>query len=103
LRKQYARTGNPKKDEKSVAVARQWCGNLGKVDNCQVAVFSSLVCGSSAALIDSRLYVPKEWTDDRKRCEKAGIPSDLVFKSKSELALDSIRHDVDALYAGNQD
>jgi SRSO17 transposase len=85
-------TSNPKKGKKSVAAARQWCGNLGKVDNCQTAVFSSLVRGSSATLIDCRLYVPKEWTDDRKRCEDAGIPSDLAFKSKSELALDSIHH-----------
>ncbi|MFA7062500.1 MAG: IS701 family transposase, partial [Pedobacter sp.] len=85
-------TSNPKKGKKSVAVARQWCGNLGKVDNCQTAVFSSLVYGSSATLIDCRLYVPKEWADDHKRCNDAGIPSDLAFKSKSELALDSIHH-----------
>jgi SRSO17 transposase len=85
-------TGIPKKGKKSVAVARQWCGNLGKVDNCQVGVFSSLVRGTSATLIDCRLYVPKEWTDDRKRCDDAGIPDDVVFKSKSQLALESIRH-----------
>ena len=85
-------TSNPKKGKKSVAVARQWCGNLGKVDNCQTVVFSSLVCGSSATLIDCRLYVPKEWTDDLKQCNDAGIPSDLAFKSKSELALYSIHH-----------
>jgi SRSO17 transposase len=85
-------TCNPKKGEKSVAVARQWCGNLGKVENCQVAVFSSLVCESSVSLIDCRLYVPHGWTTDRKRGEKAGIPSDLVFKSKSQLALESIQH-----------
>lgn len=75
-------TSNPKKGEKSVAVARQWCGNLGKVDNCQVAVFSSLVQGASAPLIDCRLYVPQDWTADQKRCKKAGIPSDFVFKSR---------------------
>ena len=85
-------TGNPKKGKKSVAVARQWCGNLGKVDNCQVGVFSSLVRGSSATLIDCRLYVPKEWTDDHDRCDDAGIPDDVVFKSKSQLALDSVKH-----------
>ena len=85
-------TGIPKAGKKSVAVNRQWCGNLGKVDNCQVGVFSSLVLGSSAALVDCRLYVPKEWTDDTDRCRKAGIPKDIVFKSKSRLALDSIQH-----------
>ncbi len=81
-----------KAGKKSVAVHRQWCGTLGKVDNCQVGVFSSLVRGSSAALVDCRLYVPKEWTDDADRCRKAGIPKDIVFKSKSQLALDSIQH-----------
>ncbi len=85
-------TGIPKKGKKSVAAARQWCGNLGKVDNCQVGVFSSLVRGASATLIDCRLYVPKEWTDDRDRCDDAGIPDDVVFESKSQLALGSIEH-----------
>ena len=85
-------TGIPKKGVKSVAVARQWCGNLGKIDNCQVGVASSLVHGSSATLIDCRLYVPKEWTDDSDRCDDAGIPDDVVFKSKSQLALESVEH-----------
>lgn len=85
-------TSNVKKGKKSVAVARQWCGNRGKVDNCQVSVFSALVNGSSAVLVDGRLYVPKEWTDDRERCDDAKIPTGLVFKSKSQLALDSVRH-----------
>lgn len=85
-------TSFPKAGKKSVAVNRQWCGTLGKVDNCQVGVFSSLVHGPSAALVDGRLYVPKEWTDDSDRCRKAGIPKDIVFKSKSQLALDSVRH-----------
>ena len=85
-------TSFSKAGKKSVAVARQWCGSLGKIENCQVGVFSSLVRGSSAALIDGRLYVPKEWIDDRKRCSKAQIPNDVVFKSKSQLAIDSVRH-----------
>ncbi len=85
-------TSFPKAGKKSVAVARQYCGSLGKIENCQVGVFSSLVRGSLAALIDGRLYVPKEWTDDRKRCSKAKIPDNVVFKSKSQLAIDSVRH-----------
>jgi len=85
-------TSFPKAGKKSVAVKRQWCGTLGKVENCQVAVFSSLVHGSSAALIDGRLYVPQEWIKDRERCRKAQIPDDVVFKSKSQLALESVRH-----------
>jgi len=85
-------TGIPKKGKKSVGAARQWCGRLGKVDNCQVGVFASLVRGSSAALIDGRLYLPKEWTDDRKRCRKAGVPDDAEFKTKSQLALEIVHH-----------
>lgn len=85
-------TGIPKKGEMSVGTARQWCGRLGKVDNCQVGVFASLVRGSSATLIDGRLYLPKEWTDDRKRCKHAGVPDDVLFKTKSQLALDIAHH-----------
>ncbi len=82
----------PKKGKKSVGVARQWCGRLGKVDNCQTGVYASLVHGVQATIIDCRLYLPKEWTDDRKRCKSAGVPDDIEFKSKSQLALDIIRH-----------
>lgn len=82
----------PKKGKKSVGVARQWCGRLGKVDNCQTGVYASLVQGTSATLIDCRLYLPKEWTDDRSRCKAAGVPKDITFKTKSQLALDIIRH-----------
>lgn len=81
-----------KKGKKSVGTARQWCGRLGKVDNCQVGVFATLVCGKAMSLIDGRLYLPKEWTDDRERCGKAGIPDDVTFKSKSQIALECIRH-----------
>lgn len=82
----------PKKGTKSVGVSRQWCGRLGKVDNCQVGVFASLVLGSSSTLIDGRLYLPKEWTKDRKRCKKAGVPKDVTFKTKSQLAIDIVHH-----------
>jgi SRSO17 transposase len=85
-------TSIPKKGKKSVGAARQWCGRLGKVDNCQVGVFASLVKDASAALIDGRLYLPKEWTDDRKRCRAAGVPDDVTFKTKSQLALEIVRH-----------
>lgn len=85
-------TGIPKKGKKSVGVARQWCGRLGKVDNCQVGVFASLVRAASATLIDARLYLPKEWTNDRKRCKSAGVPDDVPFKTKSQLALDIVHH-----------
>jgi SRSO17 transposase len=55
-------------------------------------VFASLVLGPSATLIDERLYLPKEWTDDRERCKRAGVPGDVMFKTKSQLALDIVRH-----------
>jgi SRSO17 transposase len=80
-----------KKGEKSVGVARQWSGRLGKVDNCQVAVFAALARGSSSTLIDTRLYLPKEWTQDLARCKTAGIPkSEVVFKSKAEWAFEMV-------------
>ncbi|MCI0512469.1 transposase, partial [candidate division KSB1 bacterium] len=65
-----------KKGKKSVGVARQWNGRLGKVDNCQVAVFAALGCQDKVTLIDTRLYVPAEWTDDQDRCRRSGVPED---------------------------
>jgi SRSO17 transposase len=80
-----------KKGEKSVGVARQWSGRLGKVDNCQVAVFAGLAQGTYATLIDTRLYLPKEWLDDPRRCEEACVPqSEMVFKSKADLAFELV-------------
>jgi SRSO17 transposase len=80
-----------KKGTKSVGVARQWSGRLGKVDNCQVAVFACLAQGTSATLIDTRLYLPKEWATDPERCLAAGVPrQEVVFKSKADLALEMV-------------
>lgn len=84
-------TSFPKKGNQSVGVARQWCGRLGKLENCQVAVFASLAQGPHATLIDTRLYLPKEWTANQQRCRAAGIPEEeCVTKSKSELALEMV-------------
>ena len=86
-------TSFPKKGTKSVGVARQWCGTRGKTDNCQVGVFASLGHGSQAALIDARLYLPREWTDSAKRCKTAGVPEAArKFRTKPELALEMVRH-----------
>jgi SRSO17 transposase len=85
-------SSNPKKGKKSVGVARQWCGRLGKVDNCQTGVYASLVQGVAATIIACRLYLPKEWTDDRKRCKAAGVPEDVVFQTKSQLVLYIVHH-----------
>lgn len=84
-------SGCPKQGDQSVGVARQYCGRLGKVDNCQVGVFIAYAQEGQTTLIDKRLYLPQEWTDDRPRCQKAGIPPEqLVFRKKSELGLEMI-------------
>lgn len=64
----------PKSGKQSVGVARQWCGRLGKVDNCQVGVYLAYVSGKGHAIVDGDLYLPKEWTNDKARMKKAGIP-----------------------------
>jgi len=83
-------SSNPKKGKKSVGVARQWCGRLGKVENCQTGVFAALNKGAYSSIIDTRLYLPSEWTDDPRRCKDAGVPDDIVFKTKSELAIEMV-------------
>jgi SRSO17 transposase len=86
-------SGFEKKGEHSVGVARQWNGRLGKVDNCQVGVFAALGCGTRVSLIDFRLYLPESWSKDALRCKKMGIPESFrAFKTKSELALEMVRH-----------
>ena len=71
-----------KKGDKSVGVARQWNGRLGKTDNCQVGVYSSLVKDATGCIVGKRLYLPKEWTSNKARCDRAGIPKDKqVFKT----------------------
>lgn len=82
-----------KKGTHSVGVARQWCGRLGKVDNCQVGVFAALGRGHRASLVDHRLYLPKGWADDEARCRRAGIPQGQDrYRSKAELALEMVAH-----------
>jgi SRSO17 transposase len=85
-------TSFTKKGTKSVGVARQWNGRLGKQDNCQVGVFAALSLGKLATLIDGDLYLPEEWVKDKRRCEKAGVPEALrVKRSKVEIALEMVR------------
>ena len=88
-------SGWVKKGDKSVGVGWQYCGNVGKISNSQVAVFACLSNGDFASMIDSRLYLPKDWCDDPERCYEAGIPEgNRVFKTKLELATDIIRHQI---------
>lgn len=85
-----------KKGTKSVGVARQYAGTSGKVDNCQVAVYLSLCAGKYATISNYRLYLPKEWTDDKDRCLQAGIPeNEISFKTKLELGLEMIKEHIE--------
>ena len=80
-------TGFPKKGKKSVGVARQYCGTLGKVANCQQGVFLAYDSEQGHALVDKRLYLPREWTDDPDRCRAAGVPETVDYQSIAELGL----------------
>jgi len=83
-------TGFPKKGKHSVGVARQYCGQLGKQDNCQVAVSLSIANDHASLPVAYSLYLPQSWADDRARRDKAGVPADVTFKTKPEIALDQI-------------
>src|ERR1700752_5334061 len=83
-------TGFPKKGAHSVGVARQYCGQLGKQDNCQVAVSLSLANHHASLPAMYRLYLPQEWAADKKRRRKAGVPKEISFKTKPEIALEQI-------------
>ena len=85
-------TGFPKHGRHSVGVARQYCGMLGKQDNCQVAVSVSLACEAASLPVAWRLYLPREWADDPARCAKAGVPEALEFATKPTIALKQIEH-----------
>src|ERR1700692_1921056 len=84
-------TGIPKKGQHSVGVAHQYCGQLGKQANCQVAVSLSIANHAASLPVAYRLYLPKDWVDDDARRSKAGVPSDISFKTKPEIALEQIR------------
>ncbi len=83
-------TGFPKKGKHSVGVSRQYCGRLGKTDNCQIAVSLSLANHHASLPVAYRLYLPEEWSSDCKRLRKAGVPEEVSFKTKPEVALEQI-------------
>ncbi|MCH7689271.1 MAG: IS701 family transposase [Planctomycetes bacterium] len=87
----------PKKGTCSVGVARQWCGRLGKVDNCQVAVTMGYVSRQDQALVDLRLYLPKAWTGDPKRCQAAGVPQGVRYQTRHAQALEMLREHSESL------
>jgi SRSO17 transposase len=84
-------TGFPKQGKHSVGVQHQYCGQLGKEANCQVAVSLSIANHSASLPVAYRLYLPKDWIMDRARRNKTGVPRDISFKTKPEIALDQIR------------
>jgi len=87
----------PKQGQKSVGVARQWCGRLGKVDNCQVAVYMAYVSRIDHALVNARLYLPQEWASDRARRKAAGVPKEVRFQTRHEQALQMLKEQGDLL------
>jgi len=83
-------TGFPKKGRHSLGVTRQYCGQLGKQDNCQVAVSLSLANHDASLPIACRLYLPEDWAKDRGRRHKAKVPETVAFQTKPEIALEQI-------------
>jgi SRSO17 transposase len=79
-------TGFLKKGRHSVGVQRQYSGTAGRIENCQIGVFLGYVSPHGRAMLDRELYLPAGWTDDRERCQKAGVPDSVAFKTKPELA-----------------
>jgi len=88
-------TGFPKKGNHSVGVARQYCGVLGKQDNCQVAVSISLACEEGSLPVAWQLYLPRSWAEDAGRRKKAGVPEEVEFATKPQIALQQLRHLLD--------
>ena len=89
-------TGVEKKGDKSVGVGHQYCGNVGKTANSQVAVMGCLSNGDFASMVDARLYLPKDWCADPDRCEKAGIPlQEREFETKIDMAYEIILHQLE--------
>lgn len=80
----------PKKGEHSCGVKRQWCGRLGKVENCQIGIFLGYACRHGQTLLAHRLFLPPEWADDKERREKAGVPDDVAYKEMWEILIDEI-------------
>ena len=88
-------TGFPKKGSHSVGVARQYCGQLGKQDNCRVAVSLSVATSNASLPIAYQLYLPESWTNDKQRRRKAGVPEQIEFQTKPQIAITQIRRAVE--------
>jgi SRSO17 transposase len=83
-------SGFPKKGTASVGVQRQWCGRLGKVDNCQVGIYLAYASAEEHALVDMRLYLPQDWARSKARRAQCGVPAEVTFRTRHELALEML-------------
>jgi SRSO17 transposase len=79
-----------KKGSESVGVQRQWCGRLGKIENCQVGIYLGYVARRDHALVDFRLFLPQDWAKRKRRCAKAGVPKEIRFQTRHELMLEML-------------
>lgn len=84
-------SGFAKKGTASVGVQRQWCGRLGKIENCQVGIYLAYVSRLEHALVDVRLYLPAEWARDKKRRKECGVPKEVRFQTRHEQALEMLQ------------
>lgn len=85
-------TSDDKKGDKTPGVQRQYCGCMGKQDNCIVTVHLGYNSGDFHCLLDGELFLPESWSNDRQRCREAGIPDDVVYRPKTEIALELYDH-----------
>src|ERR1700757_1641668 len=79
-----------KKGTESVGVQRQWCGRLGKIENCQIGIYLGYVSRREHALVDFRMFLPKEWAKRKRRRAKAGVPREVRFQTRHELMLEML-------------
>ena len=84
-------SAHQKSGKRSVGVKRQWCGRLGKRDNCQVGIYMGYASREEHALVDERLFLPEEWAEDEERRKKCGVPKDVRHETRHELALEMLR------------
>src|SRR5690606_9979004 len=89
-------TGDLKKGTHTVGVQRQYTGTAGRIENSQVAVYLAYATPRGHAAIDRELYLPRSWTENPERCQAAGIPEDIAFATKPQLAARMIHHALDA-------
>lgn len=103
-----------KKGNYSVGVSHQYCGSLGKLANCQVAVYGTLSAGEHFSIVDTELYLPENWTKDDTKRKKAGVPKEIIYKKKADIALGIVKRQkelgtridyiaADALYGNDSD